>query len=71
MDYEYHFILIQYEDNLEETTSLPSTPYQPFVIFQLSRKRSSGATNHQFCLSGRNSVLADVIDIPVIPSEDH
>ncbi len=70
MDYEDHLILIQNEYHLEETTATSWTPYQPFVVFQLSRKRSPSATNHQFRIFGRNSVPPDMIDIPVIPAED-
>jgi hypothetical protein len=56
---------------LQKTPTLATSPSQPLVIFDLSRKRPSSATNDHFSFFAGNSVLANVFDVPLIPAEFH
>ncbi len=46
MDDENRFILIEYEDDLEKTSTPSLAPDQPLVVFDFSRVRPDGMADN-------------------------
>src|SRR5207302_430483 len=59
------------ENRLQKTSTLGTSPSQPFLIFDFSGKRFSSATNDHFSFFPRNSMFGDMLDVPLISAEFH
>lgn len=71
MDDKHSLVFIKDEDDLEIPAATRLAPNEPFVVFDLPGKRTLRAADDGFRVSGRNAVLGDVLDVPLVPTEVH
>jgi hypothetical protein len=65
----HRVILIQDEDDLEQSPSIPATPDQPLVVLAAQRKWVCGLHHHPLGFLDRDAMRSDVLDIPVVPAK--
>jgi len=71
MDDEDRFILVEYEDYLQKTSTPSLAPNQPLVVVQFPWVGLDRAADNGFCFIRWDSVSADVLDVPLMPTEFH
>jgi hypothetical protein len=71
MNHENCPVIVQYEDNLKQPICTSPAPDEILVIGPAHRIRRSSLADHVFRLVRINTVLRQMLDVPVVPAKLH
>jgi hypothetical protein len=71
MDDEDAVVFIDHEDHLQQSAITATAPYQPPSIVPMAWIRTLGIPDDQLGLIRGDTMRANMLDIPCVPSEIH